>query len=253
MTITHRITPGLGSSAELRKLVALGCRVLAFRGLAEDILGHISVRTASNELLVRCRGPQERGLLFTGCADVHAASLDAQSDLPPGFSAPNELPIHTEVLRARPDVQAVVHVHPPAVVAADLAGLPLRPIVGAYNIPAMRMAQAGIPIYPRGVLINRPELGRDVARALGDRPACILRGHGIVATGESVEQAVVRALNLDALARMTLQASSFGTTPPELSAEDIAAMPDLGSAFNDAQVWAYNIRRLEHADLAGDL
>lgn len=253
MIITDRTMPRPGSSTELRELVALGCRVLAFRGLAEDILGHISVRTAADELLVRCRGPQERGLLFTGSADVHAVSLDGESDLPPRFSAPNELPIHTEVLRARPDVQAVVHVHPPAVVAADLAGLPLRPIVGAYNIPAMRMAQEGVPIYPRGVLINRSELARDVVRVLGDRPACILRGHGIVATGDSVEQAVVRALNLDALARMTLQASSFGTTPSPLSAEDVAAMPDLGSAFNDAQVWAYNISRLKLAGLAGEL
>lgn len=253
MTITDRTVPGPGYSTKLRDLVALGCRVLAFRGLAEDILGHVSVRTTADELLVRCRGPQERGLLFTGSADVHAVPLEGESDLPPLFSAPNELPIHTEVLRARPDVQAVVHVHPPAVVAADLAGLPLRPIVGAYNIPAMRMAQEGVPIYPRGVLINSPELGRDVVRVLGDRPACILRGHGIVATGDSVEQAVVRALNLDALARMTLQASSFGRTPPQLSAEDVAAMPDLGSAFNDAQVWAYNISRLQVAGLAGDL
>jgi ribulose-5-phosphate 4-epimerase/fuculose-1-phosphate aldolase len=253
VTITDRTVPGLGSTPDLRDLVALGCRVLAYRGLAEDILGHISVRTAADELLVRCRGPQERGLLFTGSDDVHAVSLDGENELPAGFSAPNELPIHTEILRARPDVQAVVHVHPPAVVAADLAGLPLRPIVGAYNIPAMRMAEQGVPTYPRGVLINRPELGRDVAQALGDRPACILRGHGIVATGDSVEQAVVRALNLDALARMTLQASSFGTTPPELSAEDIAAMPDLGSAFNDAQVWAYNVGRLELAGLAAVL
>ncbi|MGY1815124.1 class II aldolase/adducin family protein [Blastococcus sp. SYSU D00820] len=250
--MTDRAVPGLRSEADLRELVALGCRVLAFRGLAEDILGHISVRTGEDSLLVRCRGPQERGLLFTEADDVHEVALDGAADT--GYhSVPNELPIHTEVLRARPDVQAVVHVHPPAVVAADLAGLPLRPIVGAYNIPAMRMAHEGVPVYPRGVLINRPELGVDVARVLGDRSACVLRGHGIVATGDSVEQAVVRALNLDALARMTLQASSFGSTPPELPEEDIAAMPDLGSAFNDAQVWKNNLSRLEHAGLAGGI
>lgn len=246
------MTPSVTSGAEpsTRELVSLGCRVLAFRGLAEDILGHISVRSGDDGLLVRCRGPRERGLLFTDPADVHLVGMDGDEGLGASYNVPNELPIHREVLRARPDVQAVVHVHPPAVIAADLAGLALRPIVGAYNIPAMRMADAGIPVYPRAVLINRPELGRDVARALGDKPACLLRGHGIVATGDSVEQAVVRALNLDALARITLQTASSGATPPELSREDIAELPDLGSRFNDVQVWRHNVARLQHAGLA---
>jgi ribulose-5-phosphate 4-epimerase/fuculose-1-phosphate aldolase len=249
MTTTERPAAASASRTELEELVALGCRIMAYRGLAEDILGHISVRTGPDTLLVRCRGPQERGLLFTDTADVHEVTLEGEGDLPDRVTVPNELPIHAEVLRARPDVQAVVHVHPPAVVAADLAGLPLRPIVGAYNIPAMRMALEGIPVYPRGVLINRPELGRDVAAVLGDKSACVLRGHGIVATGDSVQQAVVRALNLDALARMTLTAYSFGATPPELPAEDIALLPDLGSAFNDAQLWLNNVARLEHGGL----
>lgn len=235
----------------LEELVAMGCRVLAFRGLAEDILGHISVRDGDRGLLVRCRGPRERGLLFTEPEDVHHVAFDGDEVLPGSYTVPNELPIHREVLRARPDVQAVVHVHPPAVIAVDLAGLGLRPIVGAYNIPAMRMASAGLPVYPRAVLINRPALARDVAAVLGDKPACVLRGHGIVAVGESVEQAVVRALNIDALARMTLQVSSCGSTPPELPAEDIAELPDLGSRFNDTQVWSNNVARLQHAGLAG--
>jgi ribulose-5-phosphate 4-epimerase/fuculose-1-phosphate aldolase len=248
--MSDHVLPGLGAESELRELIATGCRILAFRGLAEDILGHISVRTGPDSLLIRCRGRQERGLLFTESSDVHAVSMDGVPDLPDSFSAPNELPLHTEVLRARPDVQAVVHVHPPAVVAADLAGMPLRPIVGAYNIPAMRMAHEGIPIYPRGLLINRPELGRNVAAVLGEKSVCVLRGHGIVATGHSVQQAVVRALNIDALARMTLQARSSGSVPPELPLEDIAALPDLGSAFNDAQVWQNNVARLTSAHLA---
>lgn len=249
MTVEAR-EPSLRADSGAEELVAMGCRILAYRGLAEDILGHISIRTGDGRLLVRCRGPRERGLLFTDAADVHAVPLDGDVHLPSSYEPPNELPLHREVLRARPDVQAVVHVHPPAVVAADLAGLPLRPIVGAYNIPAMRMASAGIPCYPRGLLINDSSLGRDVAAVLGDKPACILRGHGIVTTGDTIEQAVVRALNIDALARLTLQASSFGNTPPELHEDDVASIPDLGSRFNDEQVWQYNIARLEHARLA---
>jgi ribulose-5-phosphate 4-epimerase/fuculose-1-phosphate aldolase len=231
------------------RIIALACRLLAHRGLAEDILGHVSVRRGADALYVRCRGPRERGLLFTDPDDVHLVSLDGDPVVPDGYQAPNELPIHREVLRARPDVEAVVHVHPPAVVAADLAGLTLAPVVGAYNIPAMRMALDGIPVYPRAVLIRNPGLGKEVAAALGDRPVCLLRGHGIVAVGETVQQAVVRALNVTALASITLQASQHGHTPPALAAEDIAELPDLGSAFNDEMVWRSYLARLELAGL----
>jgi ribulose-5-phosphate 4-epimerase/fuculose-1-phosphate aldolase len=131
--------------AGLRRSIARACRILALQGLAEDVLGHVSVRVGADELLVRCRGPQERGLLFTTPADVHLVPLDGPADLPGGYVVPSELPIHAAVLRRRPDVQAVAHAHAPSVIMADLAGLTLRPVIGAYNIPAMRLALDGIP------------------------------------------------------------------------------------------------------------
>jgi ribulose-5-phosphate 4-epimerase/fuculose-1-phosphate aldolase len=234
---------------ELEFTLAEACRILAHAGLAEDILGHVSARTPGGDtILVRSRSPHERGLLFTTPADIHEVAAGADP-LPHGYRRPNEFPIHSQVLAARPDVNAVVHVHPPAVVACELAGLALRPIVGAYNIPAMRMASDGFPVYPQSLLINTDELGGSVARTLGERPVCILRGHGIVTVGDTVEQAVIRALNIEILARMTLDATHRGTPPPEVPAEDIAAMPDLGSTFNDTYVWQYHRSRLELAGL----
>ncbi|WP_435213188.1 class II aldolase/adducin family protein [Streptomyces sp. bgisy034] len=57
-----------------------------------------------------------------------------------GWAAPNELPLHTEVLRSRRDVTCVVHAHPLAVVAADLAGLRFRPpLIDAFDIPGTRL------------------------------------------------------------------------------------------------------------------
>ncbi|GAB3724697.1 class II aldolase/adducin family protein [Nocardiopsis oceani] len=243
---------GLPSDERAKALVATACRMLAHCGLGEDVLGHVSVRTSGDRFRIRCRGPRERGLLFTDPEDVRAVSFESGPSLPPGYNLPNESPIHEEVLRHRADTNAVVHVHPPAVIAADLAGLSLRPIIGAYNIPAMRLANEGIPTYHRSVLINSPGLAKEVVEVLADKPVCVLRGHGIVSTGVSVEQAVVRALNIEALARMTLAASQFGNVPPELPKEDVAALPDLGSEFNDHQVWAHHIARLEHAGLAID-
>src|SRR5262245_24443012 len=118
-----------------RRTVALACRVLANAGLAEDILGHVSLRVAPDTLLVRCRGPEEEGLLLTLDQDVHEVGLDGSGDLG-AWSVPQELPIHTEIMRARPDVDAVVHCHPPSVLAAGLAGIELRAVFGAYHIPA---------------------------------------------------------------------------------------------------------------------
>lgn len=232
----------------LRRRVAQACRVLALRGLVDGVLGHVSVRVGADQLLVRCRGPAERGLLFTEPGDIHLVDLDGNGDLG-DHAVPNELPLHTEVLRARPAVNAVVHAHPPAIVAADLAGLTLRPVVGAFNIPAARMAADGIPVYPRGVLIRRRDLAAEMLAAMGDRPVCVLRGHGVTAIGASLEQAVMRALNLDELTRVILDVARCGTVPPDLPPADLAELPDLGSGFNDTLPWRYHLAALERAGL----
>ena len=237
--------------SELRRCVAQACRILALQGLAEDVLGHVSVRTGAAGLLVRCRGPAERGLLFTTPADVHQVPLDGSpAVLPDGYAVPSELPIHTELLRRRPEVQAVVHAHPPSVITADLAGLALRPIVGAYNIPATRLALGGVPVYPRGVLIRRAELAAEMAAAMGDAPACVLRGHGVTTTGASVAQAVLSAINLESLARIMLGVARAGGQPTDLPDEDIAELPDLGATLNEQYLWQHHLARLEHAGLA---
>jgi ribulose-5-phosphate 4-epimerase/fuculose-1-phosphate aldolase len=171
--------------------------VLAAEGLVEGVLGHVSARVGPDRMLIRCRGPEEHGLAFTTAEDVRLVDLDGKDgEVAGGWAVPNELPIHGEVLRARPEVGAVVHAHPPAVLLCGIARLELRPVFGAYNIPATRMALDGVPTYPRSVLIRRADLAAEMLEAMGDRPVCVLRGHGITATGASVEQAVVRALNL---------------------------------------------------------
>ncbi len=234
---------------ELRRKVAVGCRILAHQGLAEDILGHISVRIDDRRALVRCRGAEERGLLFTTIDDVRTVVLADGSTDDEAYAPPNELPIHTEVLAAQPHHRAVVHAHPPCVIAADLAGVPLVPLVGAYHIPAAKLAQHGIPVYPRGVLIRRAELAREMVEAMGQHPVCVLRGHGITTAGATVEQAVGRALALDALARMGNRVRALGATPTALPPDDLAELPDLGSTFNDELIWRHHEARLDHAGL----
>lgn len=232
-----------------RILVANGCRVLAHRGLVDDILGHISLRVDDRTVLVRCRGPQEKGLAFTLPEDIHEVDLSGDHDLPEGYSVPNELPLHLAALASDPEAHAVVHAHPPAVVALSLTGETLRPIVGAYNIPAMRMALAGVPVHPSAALIRTDERASAMLHSMGQSPVCILRGHGLTATGRSVQQAVIRAINLDALAQIQLRVLSVGASAPLIDDDDLSDLPDLGSAFNDDNVWRFHLAALEHARL----
>lgn len=235
--------------APLRQKIAVGCRILAHQGLIEDILGHISVRIDDDHLLVRSRGPQERGLLFTTPDDVQLVTIADATCERTEYSPPNELPIHVEVLRARPEVQSVVHAHPPEVIAADLAGVPLSPLVGAYQIPGTKLAAEGIPVYRRGVLIRRAELGREMVAAMGNKQVCVLRGHGITTAGATIEQAVGRALAINSLARMACRVRSLGGAVTPLPADDLAELPDLGATFTDTLIWRHYAQRLEHAGL----
>jgi ribulose-5-phosphate 4-epimerase/fuculose-1-phosphate aldolase len=234
----------------LRERAALACRVLAVEGLADGVLGHVSVRVGPDRMLIRCRGTGERGLLLTEPADIRLTSFAGEplEDFT-GYAVANELPLHGETLRARPEVNAVVHVHPRAVLLCGLAGLTLRPVFGAYNIPALRMALEGVPTYPRSVLVRTPELAAQMLAAMGPARVCVLRGHGITVTGETLEQAVVRAVDLNALAEVTLATATLGVTPPEVPAEDLAELPDLGPGFNDRFAWQALAAKAAHRGL----
>ena len=175
------VTEGLD---QLREKVALSCRILANEGLVEGMLGHVSARVPSeDEMLIRCRSDEDYGVLFTRDSDVRRVDFDGQgSDLAGRYEVPKELPIHGEILRARPDVGCVIHAHPPAALVCGISELELRPIFGAFNIPAMRMALEGIPVFPRSVLVTRPDLAAQMIDAMGDKHVCLMKGHGITVT-----------------------------------------------------------------------
>jgi ribulose-5-phosphate 4-epimerase/fuculose-1-phosphate aldolase len=231
---------------ELRATIAAACRVLAAKGLVDGILGHVSARVSPDELVVRSRGPGESGLSRSEPGDVWRFTYDGVPvDAPEDFSAPNELPLHTEVLRTRPEVGAVVHAHPPEALLAGLAELEPRPVFGSYNMPAMRLAMQGVPVYDRSVLIRTRELAAEMVAAMGDSQTCLLRGHGITVAAETVEQATVLACNLNELYRVTVELARLGAHPREVDPRDVAELPDLGSGFNDQLTWQALVAELE--------
>lgn len=225
-------------STALRATVAQACRILARRGLVQGILGHVSARVADDQMVVRCRGPHDPGLARTQHSDIWRVSLEGVPvDMPDGYAVPKELPLHAEILRRRPNVGAVVHAHPRSALLCGLAGLEPRAVFGAFDIPAARLAREGLPVYPRPVLVARDEIAAEIATVMGDANQCLLRGHGVVVAGPTVEAATLRAVDLDTLLGITVDLARLGAVPDALPAEDWDDLPDLGPAFNVVRRW----------------
>jgi ribulose-5-phosphate 4-epimerase/fuculose-1-phosphate aldolase len=231
-----------------RGLVAQGCRVAAARGLVDGVLGHLSLRIDDERLLVRCRSDTDTGVAFTRPGDVRLVRFDgtagAAGELD-GHRVPNELPIHVETLLSNPAHRAVAHLHPPAVVAADLAGITLRPIYGAYDIPGAWLARGGVPVYERAVLIRNSALGKEMVAAMRGRAVVILRGHGITSAAATVQQAVLQAISLNELARMSLRVRAAGGALRDIDDADWDDLPDLGPGLNTDAAWRHEVARLD--------
>jgi len=156
------------------------------------------------------------------------------------MSRHNEVFIHSEVLRARPEIQAVIHTHPPHAVAFSSLGRPLVP-VGNDGVTF----SSGLPIFSETTdLIITRERGEAVARCLGEQPALILRNHGIVAAARSIEEAVWIALKLEKACRIQMLAEAAGGPKLLAEGEDLKAKrarsnrPDLHT-----NVFNYLVRR----------
>ena len=212
----------MSSEAEIRNRVAQACRVLGRLDITPSTVGHVSARDPeTGRIYVRARGPSETGVRFTCAEDVIEVDLDGRriGAADDGRTAPLEVHIHTGLYRSRSDVFSVAHVHPAAAVLLTITHRELKPIFGAYNLPATLIALNGICRFERSILIQTPELGAELASAMGDADVCTMHGHGITTAANSVEEAALLAINLNDLAGMTYQAEVLGGAAP-ISDED---------------------------------
>lgn len=205
----------------LRERIALACRVLGTLDLTRAATGHISARLpGTDRVFIRARGPRELGVRYTTAGEVIEVDFEGKIvDAPKGLLAPSEVFIHTSILKARPDVNAVVHMHPPKVVLFTITNKPLRPIYGAYDPTGLKLVMDGIPTYPRSVTVTTPELGAELVKTLGSKRVCLMKGHGITTANRSIEDAALDAIHLNDLATMNYEASLLGN-PEEIPEED---------------------------------
>jgi L-fuculose-phosphate aldolase len=190
--------------------------------LTKEPSGHVSARSPeAGRILIKARGPDESGLRFVTARDIITVDLAGRKLAgDDGLDVPQEVFIHTALYKARPELQCVVHVHPLTVVLFTICNKPLQPLYGAYDPSGLRLLVEGLATYPRSITVSSVQLGQEFANAMGNKPACLMRGHGITTAGGAVEQATLTAIKLNEAAVINYRANLLGHPEP-IPQEDI--------------------------------
>ncbi|WP_455275010.1 class II aldolase/adducin family protein [Rhizobium herbae] len=225
---------------DLKQRMVEAGRILERAGQGDWTRGHISVRVpgAPDRFYMKA---SKIGLEEISLDNIIVVGLDGEK-IEGEHGRHNEVYIHSEVLRARPDVQAVVHTHAPYAVSFSALGKPLQ----AIGHPGAIFAE-GLPVFSETTeLITTTERGRAVASKLGEHGAMLLQNHGLVTAAPSIEQAVYLALSLENACMMQLWVEAAGGARALGKPEDIRAKRK--HMFREEMfkaTFAYLVRRLK--------
>lgn len=199
--------------------LAAASRILVDQGVF-DAAGHVSMRHPGHSgrfLMSRSLAPQ-----MITADDIMEFDLDCNAIDPRGRNGFIERYLHGEIFRARPDVMAVAHSHSPSVIAFGLSNTPMRAM---YHNAAF-LAE-GVPVFDirdkfgvTNIVISSAEKGAALAAVLADKPAALLRAHGMVVVGPTLPVAIFRAVFTDISARIQHQALALGGVLAALDAEE---------------------------------
>lgn len=235
----------LSPDAERITDLVLASHILENEGVL-DSYGHVSVRSASNPN--RFFIPRAMPPALVEADDL--VEVDAAECIPVSSDAPRlngERFIHSEVYKARPDVQCVIHSHSYGVIPFGIAGVPLRPVVpqagflGAET-PIFEIREAYGEVDSRGMLVTNTRLGAFLARKLGDAAVILMRGHGDTVVGPSVKAATVRAVYTEINARILLQGLQL--SPKVISLDAAELRHNAAENFDVDRPWDNFCRRL---------
>lgn len=186
----------------LKKTFMEVCRVLANEDLIEAQF-YVSYRLDKNRMLfIRNMSP----LLMTS-KDILTVKFGEEESL--GY-----LPV--AIFRAREDVNAVVHAHPPMCVAMSTLEEEFRPIHHYGSV-----FYHGVPVYDSPGQVTTREKAAEIVQTLGTKNALFLRGHGTVTVDRNLRDACLLTIYLEEAAKMLYWARSMGT--PKYFSEDLSA------------------------------
>jgi L-fuculose-phosphate aldolase len=196
---------------ERREIVTFGRKLLS-SGLTAGTGGNLSIANRKKNLVAITpsgvdyfqMSPQDIVLVGMGGEPIEASKHNPSS----------ELLFHLALYRKRQDIQAIVHTH--SVYATTLATL-------GWEIPAFHylVAYSGrkVPLAAYATF-GSEELARNVAGAIGENNAVLMKGHGVVAGGATLAKAFETAEIIEYLAQVYYLAKGLGE-PTILSDEEL--------------------------------
>jgi L-fuculose-phosphate aldolase len=190
---------------ELKAALAFSCRALWERGTLVAFLEHISHRAPDGKHFLMSASKSFRDIEPANICLLDYEANSVAGPRPPGFKW-----FHAQLLRERPDVQAVVHTHD---VYGRAYALSPRQLVPSYRV-GLEIATRPLPVYGRCDLIVDPEVRRKTLDALADGPVVHELGHGTDFVADTLERATVDAIQREAFLAMDHLARQFGGAQP---------------------------------------
>ena len=217
---------------ELKRKLVDGCHILD-REEITDGFGHVSVRVPGSEAFLTLAG------VSPGCATLdRLIMLDFDGRYLGGEkSPPYEWPIHACIMRARPEVMSVCHTHSKWSSLFSVVKGGLRPV----HMYAKFLPAAGPPVYPAAGLIGTVERGQALAAVLQHNAVVLMRAHGDAVVGASLEQAVLRTIQLAFVGELAHRVVAHGE-PLYLTDEELATFA-ADQSF-PARPWEYYSSRI---------
>ena len=232
-------------SVEVLTELAAAARILAAQGVV-DAFGHVSMRhpTAHDRYLMAKSISPAR----VTPTDIIEYDLDSNAVNANGRSSFLERYIHGEIYKARPDVMSVVHSHSPSVVPFGLVGVPMQAMFHNAGFIA-----AGVPVFDiaekfgaTDMLVGNLEKGVALTEVMGKYDIVLMRGHGSVAAGPTLQTAVFRAVYTEVNARIQHMTMALGGGMPmsALDAEEgrLADIINQGAGMRAWDLWRSQVK-----------
>lgn len=239
--------PAADSDEQRIEDLVIACHICANEGVM-DSFGHLSVRSARNPerfFMSRALAPAQ-----VTVADIMEFDMSGNPVDPQGRRANGERFIHSEIYKARPDVQAVIHSHSPVVMPFGIAGVSLKPVTAQagflpLDTPLFEIRDAWGMAEERGMLVRNSTLAAALAQKLGKSPVVLMRGHGHCVVADSIRRATIRAVYTEMNARVLQSALQLSKSITPLDEKEIAYNPT--ENFDLERPWDNLKRRLPEA------
>ena len=205
---------------EAKQKLIDGCLILEREGHHDMTRGHLSVRIPgkTGEFYMK---PHSHGFDEVTMENIVTCNIEGEK-IDGGGPRHSEVYIHSEIMRVRPDVNAVIHSHPDHAVAVSSLGRPIR----AWSQPSVLFVDRVGWFTETIDLIRKKEQGAGVAKALGPHKICFMKNHGVAVTGSSIEDAVITAIMLENACRIQLLIEAAGNPSPEFPPDDLKLLFD---------------------------